>query len=131
MEFYKVRAAEGEYPSIYDLIVTPNTIMVGVNQDTGMAIYKEKDITPTIVEYSANGNSTSYTVTEFSIGKVEYSFDGDPIEGPYTELKEDTLSIWQSDDRDADEYIDFRLTVNNVVKTERVKISHDNIPNID
>jgi hypothetical protein len=131
MSFYKVRAPkDAEYPNVYDLLVHPTSILVGVNQETGEANYENTTVTPTIIEYTANNKTKVLSVSEFNalkVGSIEYSFDGsDNIHS----LSEDTFTVLGKDD--ADEYVDVVMKITGgKTQTERILISHDPIPNID
>lgn len=131
MSFYKVRAAkEAEYPDVYDLLVYPTSILVGVNQETGEANYETTTITPTVIKYTATNETKVLTASEFNaleVGSIKYSFDGN---NNIQTLSEDTFTV--SGEDDADEYVDVVMEITNgKTQTERVLISHDPIPNID
>jgi hypothetical protein len=133
MSFYKVRAAkEAEYPSVYDLFVSPNAIFIEVDQNTGMGVYKSTTITPTIRKYNADNTTEDYSVSDFNtldVGSIYYSFDGNL---PWKPLNADEFSV-NDNTNDADEYIDIKLTIKGDKREqiERVKVSHGQILNID
>lgn len=131
MSFYKVRhAKDAEYPDVYDLLVHPTSILVGVNQETGEANYENTTVTPTIIKYTANNETKVLSVSEFNalkVGSIEYSFDGS--DNIHT-LSENTFTVLGKDD--ADEYVDVVMKITGgKTQTERILISHDPIPNID
>ena len=131
MSFYKVRhAKDAEYPDVYDLLVHPTSILVGVNQETGEANYENTTVTPTIIKYTANNETKVLSVSEFNalkVGSIEYSFDGS--DNIHT-LSENTFTVLGKDD--ADEYVDVVMKITGgKTQTERILVSHDPIPNID
>jgi hypothetical protein len=81
MSFYKVRKAkDAEYPDVYDLLVTPSSLLVSVDQETGKAKYPVMSIIPCILQYSASGAEKGLTVQQFNqlrVGTVSYNFDGE------------------------------------------------------
>lgn len=131
MNFYKVRATgKAEYPDVYDLFVSPNSIFVKVDQTTGMGVYESNTITPTIRKYGADNSTTDLTVKEFielNVGQLSYAFDGSQTWDPL----EENEFIVNNGAKDADEYIDVKLTIGDWEQVERVKVSHGQIPNID
>ena len=132
MSFYKVRAAaEAEYPDVYDLIVSPTSINVKVDQETGMPLYVGHNITPIILKYTANNETITYNVVDFNklgVGSLVYSFDGDATQP----LTTNTLNVTGETGKDADEYVDVILDITGgKTQTERISVSHDPIPNID
>lgn len=130
MSFYKVRAAkDAEYPDVYDLVVDPASILVGVNQETGAAVYKDVTVTPKIIKYTASNQTQVLSVSDFNElqkGSIEYSFDGQTA----NTLTTNTFVI--NGKNDADEYADVIMKITGgKTQTERVTISHDPLPNID
>jgi hypothetical protein len=100
MSFYKVRAAkDAEYPDVYDLLVTPSSLLVSVDQETGKAKYPVMSIIPCISQYSASGAEKGLTVQQFNqlgVGKVSYNFDGETDSDgsvKFTPLTQDSIYV--------------------------------------